>query len=280
MSQSLYRFFSLNDNSLNSLENLYLYFSKLKDFNDPFEGTQSRMLMEPKISDLTDGDFIKLQRFLLKGQQADIEEKLIKLFMHGGKEHINEVKQGYLNDLYGIFIDNYETVNEDYFCCFAQDKYCSALKNKLMWSHYSDGMRGFCIEFDKSKLIDSLSKKNNQLIGMIPITYSDFYKVNIVDSALEIMSNHENGTRLISKASNAITVKPKEWEYENEFRLQLNNNFGYFDLECIKSITFGFKADTSKVQQIIKSLSSSNIKFQLAKLADDSFDIDLTSYTI
>jgi hypothetical protein len=50
-------------------------------------------------------------------------------------------------------------------CCFTTDN-----RNPLMWSHYADGHKGFCLEFDTQKC-KLLSEK------LFPVTYSDEYPI-------------------------------------------------------------------------------------------------------
>ena len=48
MSDSLFKFFGYRDFDLDALANSYLWFSNVKDFNDPFEGSDLDLLPDLK----------------------------------------------------------------------------------------------------------------------------------------------------------------------------------------------------------------------------------------
>ncbi|WP_392385405.1 DUF2971 domain-containing protein [Marinomonas primoryensis] len=82
--------------------------------------------------------------------------------------------------------------------------------NKLMWSHYGDSHKGFCIEFE----IDDSN----------PAFKGKLYKVKYEEEPMifnqEIMSSpYKERNDFMFKV---ITTKDKVWEYEDEYRLILD----------------------------------------------------------
>ncbi|WP_029836709.1 DUF2971 domain-containing protein, partial [Vibrio parahaemolyticus] len=77
-----------------------------------------------------------------KGDDAWLEfkRKQLKVFEKAHKKTVSNL------------INNYK------WCCFSEpsEKNLSPMSNRLMWSHYANGLRGFVIEFEKEALIDSL----------------------------------------------------------------------------------------------------------------------------
>ena len=84
-------------------------------------------------------------------------------------------------------------------CCFSEDN-----TNLLMWGHYADNHKGFCIGYEINKLCE---KYRNHLY---PIIYQKaLYKKNL----------HE-GTAFLPFLGDI--VKYKDWQYEEEWRFILN----------------------------------------------------------
>lgn len=82
------------------------------------------------------------------------------------------------------------------------------LKNRLMWSHYADNHRGFCIEYDFSEMPDDMLP--------LPVVYSQerikfpwgaYFNNDIV--ALNLSLSME------------LLTKDEVWEYEKEWRILL-----------------------------------------------------------
>lgn len=70
------------------------------------------------------------------------------------------------------------------------------INNLLMWAHYANGHKGFCVEYDFS------SEFRKPLISFNQINYD---KVELSKDSLSI--------------TEAFATKSKDWEYENEIRL-------------------------------------------------------------
>ena len=91
--------------------------------------------------------------------------------------------------------------------CFASD-----YKNRLMWSHYADSHKGFCIEYD-------FSSDEKSVIDMtpFPVIYSD-KRVKI-----PLKAAFDNTPKNIDEATAqiilSILTKDMAWQYEKEWRL-------------------------------------------------------------
>lgn len=109
--------------------------------------------------------------------------------------------------------------------CFSREK-----DHPLMWSHYADGARGCVIEF---QLIDD----------------QQIHKVSYVKKPL-ITEKHI--TR--KNAEEILIYKEKPWKYEAESRCLLDVDDKFLPIH-IKSVTFGSRAEKSKVDMLIHILS-------------------------
>lgn len=98
----------------------------------------------------------------------------------------------------------------------------------LMWSHYTNSYRGFCIKFN----VDSLINAQSDNVTLKRVIYSD---------APELISqNHP------FSSSYQYILKLDNWKYEREWRLLSQNpkkteNKFYYDRNCIEEISVGFK---------------------------------------
>lgn len=137
----------------------------------------------------------------------------------------------------------------------------------LMWSHYADCHKGFCIKYELSKdYVFHQNDDNHSMRILIPIEYS-------------------KKKQLLSKKSinyiDAFETKAKVWEYENEKRLlsyntQSNSPFMSEKLDAnsrISEIVFGFNCPKTTITTI-QELFKSNKEIRFFKMdIDNSTDI-------
>ena len=90
--------------------------------------------------------------------------------------------------------------NQQGVACFSED-----VDNILMWAHYADGHRGFCLEFDTKD--ETFSKAH-------PVVYSNLLPaLNMADVFIR---NSRNNLMAI------YTTKAASWAYEKEWRLLID----------------------------------------------------------
>lgn len=88
--------------------------------------------------------------------------------------------------------------------CLATDP-----KNRLMWSHYVDSHRGFCIEYDFNSLKDEVLP--------FPIIYSENRPLVPWKEAID--HTQESMEAATADLTLGLLTKDKSWEYENEWRV-------------------------------------------------------------
>ncbi|MBY8070736.1 DUF2971 domain-containing protein [Vibrio fluvialis] len=279
MLTSLYRFFSNEAHNLDGLANNYLWFSHLKDFNDPFEGIFLHQYAEPNYDDLSDAKIVELYTSLHKGTLPKhiIQDNLAKGFLQNTirKESIELMNR----TLEKVNLLSNRHINDKRFCCLVKDDVDvnkKVLKNKLMWSHYSDGFRGFCVEFNRELLIDSVCKSLGEPVGIIEICYEGLKKYNIWDLIIDSATDPSQGVGKL------VTLKSPEWSYENEFRLTSEGkNIVNYSFKSVNSIIFSERMPEPRkktVMAIILGLVQAyehEIKFKEAYLDSDTLDIEI-----
>lgn len=131
----------------------------------------------------------------------------------------------------------------------------------LMWSHYGDYHKGFCIGFNEEKMRESgLFGKGG------PVTYSENFPV---------INPLDNEERMIVSFYQTH-YKSVEWSYEEEYRFTNlmfpekptnEMRIKVFAENCIEEINLGVNIDPSHKEDIIVEAKKRNIKiYQLIKI--------------
>ncbi len=181
---SLFRFYTIDLKRVERLRHLFveckLYHPLPTQFNDPFE-------CKPHFSWPKDAKKVR-----------DIRQYLIKLAREKGrsKKEAEAIiskqmkKPKFIQDT--IFNAIQRAYSELRICSFTTQK-----ENLLFWSHYANSHKGFCVEFDATKM---------------PIAYA--YKVQYKNKYPEVVYPRPNDATAFIPA----LVKSKIWKYEREYR--------------------------------------------------------------
>ena len=86
-----------------------------------------------------------------------------------------------------------------------------------MWSHYADGHKGFCVEYDFSTPSDEVLS-----ILPLPVFYSTDRPLIPWEPAFE--NTPENMEAACKQLLLGLITKDSEWSYENEWRIFINNS--------------------------------------------------------
>ena len=135
-------------------------------------------------------------------------------------------------------------------CCFSRNP-----DNYLLWSHYANGHRGFCVGFDFESITNTIDKietieYKNQIIFLKDVTYHPI--TPLVD-----VNNQREFSQKIS--IDVLSNKYHFWKYELEVRLikqTIGNDYFYFPVETMKCVFSGLQAELSNVSVINELLNS------------------------
>jgi Protein of unknown function (DUF2971) len=175
-----------------------------------------------------------------------------------------------------IFIENLEEnfkqlVDGYFFYCVTAN-----CKSNLMWSHYADSHRGFCIEFrpehmDASKVLYKADIPELKLIDIICSHYDIPQEKHVGDEIWH-----------------ALRTKLEEWKYEEEYRFQLGYDMSHLIIEkndkfsivsyepyFVESIIFGCRMSEKIKNYIIKNMPKET-KFKQA--IEEKSSIKITNY--
>ncbi|WP_190275153.1 DUF2971 domain-containing protein [Collimonas fungivorans] len=220
-----------DDHAIQALFKSYGNFSGRKNFNDLFDSKID--LAKP-----TPQQFKALRNHIHKAQKH-IFDGLTKSgkFTQAGHGHLNDLEQ-----MFNELIDSYAVYSLS-----------AKATSNLMWAHYADSHRGFCIEF------------RSQYIQALPVTYSDnIAKLEMIDLfrlQLSTVDENELGKKVVA----ALRVKLKEWSYEDEYRYLANDENSripagklrkevYYQPEFVEAIIFGCRMEERVKRYIIQNM--------------------------
>ena len=252
----LYRFRSNTDYAINALENDQIWGSTIWEFNDPYECVPSfnmKVLEDSIESELT---YERVDQMVRLIQNDAIPKWFEEIFGEKNSQKIIENIKGNLDEnkikenceatkqqIKGFISRNSNYIANQFFTSILQAEsqrhiVCLSECNDsmLMWGHYANGHRGFCIEYDFKSILRSCQMNcsdikacNNFMLipSIAPVVYdkSRFDATShlaaviqadiIYESQADINVYHED-TLLISKC---LLTKSSDWDYEKEWRL-------------------------------------------------------------
>ena len=140
-------------------------------------------------------------------------------------------------------------------CSFSQTR-----QNQLMWSHYADEHRGFCIGFNKKILLNQ-----QPYLHEIEVNYQSDYPHKEIFLLLDYLIKHKQTDEVeaIISSITFVIMKTKytHWSYERELRLT-RDSYGAlpFTEKCVNSIVFGLRMSERDKQTLRLLLSSDEWK--------------------
>lgn len=276
---NLYRFFSVSDYTIDSVDKQYLYFSDLKDFNDPFEELFIAKTNIPEPESIADGKLISIhQKIRSYNPTAKVytNEEFTDMLLKGVS--LTPFKNQLLKLTFSSLEEQYELlVTNKKHCCFIQNSSNpveKALESKLMWSHYADGLRGFVIEFDSSQLLESLQSASDNHISSGDMYYGDLASISVLETFEKFLDEGREAPYL----SKVLKAKSSEWSYENEFRISSLKQKVSYEIACVRSVTFGAKMPPTQLQSLVHLLKKNGVpkdKLKYATINRATYNIDI-----
>ncbi|MEW8184698.1 MAG: DUF2971 domain-containing protein [Candidatus Thiodiazotropha endolucinida] len=280
--EKIYRYQSFNALSLDSLCHDQLYFSDPSNFNDPLD-------CKPAVE--CDSDKETLQNILVSLIERRISEEVscsLKAAKvdgniaenharnHGHQEATKEIRNiAYYatNPEYEIGVTEAEKrlltygiqselrrQNNRGVCCFSEE-----YDNPLLWSHYGDQHKGFCVGY-------SLNRNPKPIINKVMYGGVRTVKTSLIAQA--VLYQDEKAQKALD--GNVLLRKAEPWGYEKEWRIF--ESVGLQDSPIkLEEVTFGLRCNTSVMYSVIEALKPRGIGFYHMYFAGDSFDLKRTN---
>lgn len=137
---------------------------------------------------------------------------------------------------------------------------CEKNTNLVMWSHYADNHKGYCIEYDlNSNIINQLNFESDDEIFFMDIEYED--------TPIDFLS-------LPSNFQFYLRRKSKLWEYENELRyISSKKGIHKIPSDSIKAIYLGANINKIVKETIIKLCIDKKINLYQSTLSNNSYTL-------
>lgn len=185
--ERLYKYFSDNDRSLATVENCEIYYASPRAFNDPFD-CRARFDLSGN-----EGEQLAIvEDALQRNGVAEPPERLRRAHDFLTKTQRDPATWDRLA------LGMRDTILDCSAVCCLSENSCNA----LMFAHYGQGHRGFCLEFDA--VGDSIFAKAKR------VRYDASYP-----SVRYVTEPHNRTEQFIE----ALLTKSPEWSYEKEWRL-------------------------------------------------------------
>lgn len=291
---NIYKYCTFDNYSFENLEEQQLWCNNYEAFNDPYECWCIEEKGIPKAdSEWSRFDNVAKAWGFTSGKDVS-QEDLIEYCSEFFNERAMEVS---------------DYVDSARISCFS-----NSYDNLLLWSHYANGLRGFCIEFDKDELLKNSENyteihkvQYNQSPPVVDtmvyeVAYDQiWYHEMVIDKEYKMqryMKKYRFDPYLpqyqkaLVEARNLLyqlyikmlCCKPHNWKYEEEIRLILhtrsikkNGEAFKYSKEAIKSIIVGEKADLnniSKLRSIMKKIDI-DVPILFAKRNKESYKLKI-----
>ncbi|MFA7404855.1 MAG: DUF2971 domain-containing protein [Pelobacteraceae bacterium] len=259
--KKLYRYRSVTDMSIAGIEANEFFFASPSGFNDPFDCKNLFTFHGARNSDwriFLSNYLINKEPHLTEQERKQAVEKVIRAGEHRSREKITE--QG------AIWSEILEKQSRRLgIVCLSEKP-----DDILMWAHYGDSHRGFCLEFDSDVLKKSYYCSRVRYRKEYP-TFTEF-----VRSDLEEM------------ARTFVLTKSNHWKYEKEVRLLRNaetedgRDLGRvvkYPLESLTGIIFGCSisdAYKARVEESVRK-NGANVTFSQCIKSGNSYSVKIVA---
>lgn len=158
-----------------------------------------------------------------------------------------------------FFIPYRKTIDE-YFEKVGVLSLCEENTNLVMWSHYSDNHRGYCIEYElNSNIINKLNFENDDEVFLMEIEYED--------NPIDFLSLPSNFQFYLRRKSNL-------WKYENEFRyISSKNGLHNIPKDAVKAIYLGANINKIVKDTFFRLCTDKKINLYQSKLSKNSYTL-------
>jgi len=247
MPDRLYKYQPLTPQTLENLKSRTLWFSAAGKFNDPYDCALSVFRTE-----LTEDELNRAFEYIA-GQVGD-RSRLEARFRPDG-QFTDEFRNAVVNGSKSAIEARSRTqVHERGVSCLAESN-----TDLLMWAHYADGHRGFCLEFDAA--LEPFSKARKVV-----------YRKEIPSlSPVDILDGRGNDDLVEAM----LLTKADCWSYEREWRiLHMDAGTAYtYPWQALTGVCFGATMPRAQVEIVALILQGSPTQLYRMNRSDTGFAV-------
>lgn len=282
--QFLYKYKSFSVDSLDLLISDKLFFADPTSFNDPLDCNPS---VKDNINNVNLLEDI-LRKLCIDSQRKELEIAAAKIKYKGVRtlEKIDSLGEQAAQSLLGRISEYVDMFGDSHIDSLVHhiknllltnytNGILSLAKNNncpLMWSHYADQHKGFCIGYDVSV---------NQFDNIFPLNYGGKRFIT-TEQIHDMLFNSNDDIKAAAKKEIDDVVllsKASSWNYENEYRVISHQGLQNSPFKLI-DVTFGLRFKHSAKYSVMRALSirenmlaarQNDIKFYEMTICDESF---------
>ncbi|MGW8423537.1 DUF2971 domain-containing protein [Comamonas sp. HJ-2] len=219
----IYKHRSVNDNSLKNLREDTIWMADPKTLNDPYEchhyidhqrmmDHQMRSKKEEIISMIPPERIPDFERAL--ESSGDLMDSLVDVICSDQTADTRlklkiQLKSQREKDFEEMSLCGDHIKDSIQLCSFT-----TRVDSTLMWSHYSDYHKGFCIKYD----IKTLDRNDPRSRFLFPVIYQD--QVFDATDNMQLAKTEKFNNLFLNRAA---LIKASDWSYENEWRIVFTN---------------------------------------------------------
>lgn len=222
--KSIFKYRSVNQNSLKNLRENTVWLADPKSMNDPYDCAHSvdfeilgngRLHANPEHLRNLPEDIAKRITATIDSVEDPMELIMDELLSATSPEQAQKIKAVLLEIRKESHEEMGRAASENFKAAFKFCSFSERVDSTLMWSHYADYHKGFCIEYD----ISTIHPTNHVSRFLYPAIYSE----KIFDATPYIINKTGNKPVNFLHLNLAGLMKSKDWEYEKEWRLLFSN---------------------------------------------------------
>lgn len=204
--------------------------------------------------------------------RTTIEEALLGLLCkkeYDFRQIVNKRIKNLLTDAHSFIDDLAKTTNIGVSCfCNCENPY-NIDQTNLMWSHYAQNHKGFCVMYCFNETITGKPLLSDVFKTLIPVKYTKhriFIPKMIILRYLKKRLTSVDKQNILDRIGHSLITKSTVWKYENEWRLISQKVKETIPFPYAAAIFIGCnadKGDRKRLKQIGKSLNIPVIQTEL-----------------
>jgi len=176
-------------------------------------------------------------------------------------------------------IDNKKKSAFDVFNSLGICSFSRTRRNQLMWAHYADEHKGFCIGFNEKIL-----SKSETALKSVDVKYQSETPTDSVINRYKELGGKVEANLDTEAMYSIIGTKYTNWKYEKERRLIMARSSAYpFTSNSLVSIAFGLrmpKRDKDTLKQLLSSPEWNHVKWYQAEKTKGKFALNFVPIKI
>lgn len=240
----LFKYYAVSDYSVSGLRGREVFYSAPSKFNDPFDCRLQFADERILVADLR--RLIHSEVSIKQGTQK-ANEVAMNLNPQLQKLPQAEIR----SSLQAALRHQFENRGV---CCFSE-----VCDNLLMWGHYANGHRGFCLEFDTSYPL---------FYRVHPVTYSANLPLVSVRESI-----YDDGLEPMFRA--AVLTKSVDWSYEKEWRVlhEAADTVFHYGVGAFKAVYFGAAIAAADREKLVAALQGTSTPMFQMRLSDTGYSV-------